>query len=135
MEEHVLIAKYRSIVDRAVVRVGIAAVALALSACSTPPTASPAAQAPGVGTPTEVSTQTPTPVPADKVAPQAAAASDPIASLAAGQPIDDLRPEVKVNLDDKAAQEAARKDLWQRLRDGLVMSNLETDLVRQQEQW
>jgi membrane-bound lytic murein transglycosylase D len=62
-------------------------------------------------------------------------APDPIASLAAGQPIDDLRPEVKVNLDDQTAQEVARKDLWQRLRAGLVIPNLDTDLVRQQEQW
>jgi membrane-bound lytic murein transglycosylase D len=135
MEEHVLIVNFCSIIPRAATRISIAAAVLLLSACTTPPTSSPAAPTPRAEAPTEVKAQAPTPASTDKAPPQAAAPSDPIAGLAAGQPIDDLRPDVKVNLDDKGAQETARKDLWQRLRAGLVMPNLDTDLVRQQEQW
>ncbi len=135
MEEHVLIPRYFPNTRRVVAQIGIAALLVTLSACSTPPPAAPTAQTPvSVATP-DIKTQTTTPVDVDKTKTAAADAADPIASLAAGQPIDDLRPDVKVNLDDKAAQEVARKDLWQRLRAGLVMPNLDTDLVRQQEQW
>jgi membrane-bound lytic murein transglycosylase D len=135
MEELVLIPTHRPYTGRVVAQFSIAALLVTLSACSTPPTSPAAAQAPVSVAMPDTKTQAPATVDVDKTKPAAADVPDPIASLAAGQPIDDLRPEVKVNLDDKAAQEAARKDLWQRLRDGLVMSNLETDLVRQQEQW
>ena len=135
MEEHVLIPSYRPNTFRVVIQIGIAALLAGLSACSTPPPAPPTAPTPVSVATSDINAQAPAPVEIDKAAPAAADAPDPIASLAAGQPIDDLRPDVTVNLDDKAAQEAARKDLWQRLRDGLVLPNLETDLVRQQEQW
>lgn len=135
MEELVLITNLPSFIHRALTRIGMAAAVLAVSACSTPKPSPPTAQAQVAAVPTETKTETPTPSDIDKATPHAVAAPDPIAGLAAGQPIDDLRPDVKVNLDDKAAQEVARKDLWQRLRAGLSMPNLETDLVRQQEQW
>jgi membrane-bound lytic murein transglycosylase D len=47
------------------------------------------------------------------------------------QPVDPLRPEVLVDLNDSAA----RADLWARLRRGFAMPDLDTDLVRDAEQW
>jgi len=46
-------------------------------------------------------------------------------------PVDPLRPEVRVDLDDRNAQE----DLWERVRRGFAVADLDTDLVRRQEQW
>jgi membrane-bound lytic murein transglycosylase D len=135
MEEHVLIPTHHPLNLRFFVKLGIAALVTTLSACSTIQTASTSAQAPvSIATP-EIKAQAAEPVDGDKTKSSGTDVPDSIASLAAGQPIDDLRPDVNVNLDDKAAQEVARKDLWQRLRAGLVMPNLDTDLVRQQEQW
>ncbi|MFM8901145.1 MAG: transglycosylase SLT domain-containing protein [Burkholderiales bacterium] len=116
-------------------RIAAASAALALSACTTPPPSNPGQQVPGPVVVSDAKATAPSPAANEKADVPAPAAPDPIARLAVGQPIDDLRPEVTVNLDDKAAQELARKDLWQRLRAGLSMPNLDTDLVRQQEQW
>ena len=44
---------------------------------------------------------------------------------------DPLRPDVVVKLDDKSAHE----DLWQRVRRGFAVPNLEVDLVQTHEQW
>ena len=46
-------------------------------------------------------------------------------------PVDPLRPEVRLDLDDRAAQ----IDLWVRVRHGFTMPDLDTDLVRNREQW
>ena len=46
-------------------------------------------------------------------------------------PIDPLRPEVRLNLDDRAAQ----TDLWERVRRGFAMADLTGDLVHNREQW
>ncbi len=46
-------------------------------------------------------------------------------------PIDPLRPERKVDLEDRSA----RIDLWARLRRGFAMPDLDTELVRDREQW
>ena len=132
MEEHVLIPTSCPNTLRGVAQIGMAAWVIVLSACSTLPSEAPSASTPAPVATSEAKVQTVTPVEDNKTQ---AAAADPIASMAAGQPIDDLRPDVKVNLDDKTAQEVAREDLWQRVRAGLSMPNLDTDLVRQQEQW
>ncbi len=58
----------------------------------------------------------------------ASAATDVVASPA---PIDPLRPEVDVELDDRSAQ----VDLWRRVREGFAMPDLDNDLVRDQERW
>jgi membrane-bound lytic murein transglycosylase D len=50
---------------------------------------------------------------------------------AAGPPSDPLRPEAVVSLED----EAARRDLWQRIRRGFAMPDLDNQLVRSREQW
>jgi membrane-bound lytic murein transglycosylase D len=46
-------------------------------------------------------------------------------------PIDPLQPDVKINLDDATA----RADLWTRLRRGFAIPDLDSDLVREREQW
>ena len=70
-----------------------------------------------------------------QVAPVAPAASTPEASPdegpAVAAPIDPLRPEVKVDLDDRSAQ----TDLWARVRRGFGMPELDNDYVRKGEQW
>lgn len=61
------------------------------------------------------------------------AASAPAAETAVPAPeaTDPLRPEVRVDLDDKLA----RIDVWVRIRAGFRMPDLDTDLVRSQERW
>ena len=46
-------------------------------------------------------------------------------------PVDPIRPDVPLDLDDRAAQ----ADLWARVRKGFAMPDLDTDLVRNREQW
>ena len=46
-------------------------------------------------------------------------------------PVDPLRPEVRLNLDDRTAQ----TDLWERVRRGFAMADLDGDLVHNREQW
>lgn len=101
-----------------------------LAACATPPAPPP--------------TDTPPP-PAPAAAPVAAApaASAPAPTVVAtappeapadkpaAEPIDPLRPEVPVNLDDRSA----RVDLWDRVRKGYAMPDLNGPLVRDREQY
>ena len=84
--------------------------------------------------------------PAAPAAPAAPSIAEPAPSNAAAQPpaeaavpevvtapipVDPLRPEVPVALDDRSAQ----TDLWERVRRGFAMPGLESDLVRNREQW
>ncbi|MFZ5543800.1 MAG: transglycosylase SLT domain-containing protein [Pseudomonadota bacterium] len=50
---------------------------------------------------------------------------------AVSAPVDPLRPEEHVDLDDRTA----RLDLWDRVRRGFTMPELDNDLVRDREQW
>ena len=61
----------------------------------------------------------------------AVASSMPQAPLAAPIPVDPLRPEVRLDLDGRAA----RVDLWDRVRRGFAMPDLDNDLVRDRERW
>jgi peptidoglycan lytic transglycosylase D len=73
--------------------------------------------------------------------PAAAGASAPstdVASAASTEeqvtapvPVDPLRPEVRLDLDARAA----RVDLWERVRRGFAMPDLDSDLVRDRERW
>ena len=63
-------------------------------------------------------------------APPTAQAARPEVAVAP-VPIDPLRPEVRLNLDDRSAQ----TDLWARVRRGFAMPDLDGDLVRDREQW
>jgi membrane-bound lytic murein transglycosylase D len=65
-------------------------------------------------------------------APGAQAAASAVAEgPAVAEPVDPLRPEEPVNLDEKTAS----ADLWMRVRRGFAMPDLDTDLVRNREQW
>jgi len=72
---------------------------------------------------------------APAVAPAAAAsAADAGAAeetVAPPVPIDPVRPEVRLDLDDRAA----RVDLWERVRRGFAMPDLDSELVRDRERW
>ncbi|HEY1391778.1 MAG TPA: transglycosylase SLT domain-containing protein [Methylibium sp.] len=70
-------------------------------------------------------------VAAAQSAASAPAAAEEPAKNAAGAPTDPLRPDAPVNLDD----EAARTDLWVRIRHGFAMPDLDNDLVHEREQW
>ena len=95
-----------------------------LAGCVTPPGTLPAAS-PQTAPVAEA--------PASAAAPQAAASAVLQAPevAVAPVPVDPIRPEVRVDLDDRAAQ----TDLWMRVRQGFTMPDLDTDLVRNREQW
>ena len=61
----------------------------------------------------------------------ATAASDVVETVVAPVPVDPLRPDVRLDLDDRSA----RVDLWDRVRRGFAMSDLDSDLVRDRERW
>jgi membrane-bound lytic murein transglycosylase D len=113
------------------------AVALLLGACATV-----------VPDPLVVGEATPAPTAAAEPPPAAASAPDlPVAASVAialaeaaqaedsgpatEAPVDPLRPEARIDLDDRAA----RIDLWQRVRSGFAMPELDGDLVRKWEQY
>ena len=66
---------------------------------------------------------------AQSVAAAAATASDD--KVEAPAPVDPERPGVHINLDDRAA----RVDLWDRVRRGFAMPDIDNDLVRDRERW
>jgi membrane-bound lytic murein transglycosylase D len=86
-----------------------------------------------------------TPVLTIEVAPASAAASAPAVEAAASAadadaqaapavaevPVDPLRPEVKIDLEDRTAQ----IDLWQRVRNGFGIADLDDRYVRRREQY
>ena len=104
---------------------------LLIAACATPPggpSSSPAAE--------PASPAASAAAPALAPTPQAAAASAADAEVAAGPapvpvPVDPLRPDVRLDLNDRAAQ----IDLWARVRKGFTMPDLDSDLVRNREEW
>jgi membrane-bound lytic murein transglycosylase D len=105
--------------------------ALLIAGCATPP---PVAETPPPAPPAPVAEAASAPA-AAPVAAQPASAPELVAATPveaeAPQPVDPLRPEVLVDLNDSAA----RADLWARLRRGFSMPDLDTDLVRDAEQW
>ncbi len=114
------------------------ALTLLLAACATAP--GPAPQpAVVVATPAAPAASAPVAASAPAVAasaPAAASGSVPAApgeppAVAAGTPTDPVRPEEPVDLADSTAQ----RDLWVRVRRGFAMPDLDTDLVRNREQW
>ncbi len=95
---------------------------LLLAACATPPGGSSPPAAP-------IATATAAPTP--QAAASAVDADVESAAAPAPVPVDPLRPQVRLNLDDRSAQ----IDLWDRVRQGFRMPDLDTDLVRDREQW
>jgi len=99
----------------------VALAAMLLAGCATGPTAEPAEPAPVVATPVALP-ETPPPAP-PAAADNAAAATDaPVAS-----PPPRGRHERRYD--------TTRNDLWQRVRDGFGMDELDSELVRKWEQW
>jgi len=99
----------------------VALAALLLAGCATGPTAEPTEPAPVVATPVALP-ETPPPAP-PAAADNAAAATDaPVAS-----PPPRGRHERRYD--------TTRNDLWQRVRDGFGMDELDNELVRKWEQW
>jgi membrane-bound lytic murein transglycosylase D len=117
----------------------LAAVTLVLGACAT----GPGPAAPDEAALAAASAASAASAPIQIASPAAAASeagatiasppdSEPVESGAAvGQPTDPLRPEEPVDL----AEEAARRDLWVRVRQGFAMPDLDTDLVRGRERY
>ncbi|MGZ8260253.1 MAG: transglycosylase SLT domain-containing protein [Caldimonas sp.] len=64
-------------------------------------------------------------------APPAIAASAAETQVAAPVPVDPIRPDVRLDLDERAA----RVDLWDRVRRGFAIPDLDSDLVRDRERW
>jgi membrane-bound lytic murein transglycosylase D len=102
---------------------------LLLIGCATPignpPPSTPASTAPSAPPETPVATAPDAPPPA-----ASAASAEPEVAVAP-VPVDPVRPAVPVDLDDRAAQ----TDLWSRVRRGFTMPDLDSDLVRNREQW
>lgn len=121
----------------------LATLPLLLAGCVTPPssTVDSSSAAPPVVTARPVAVAaSPASAPSlDTAAAQGSAAVDStqaeeIASppgAAASTPVDPLRPDVRIDLDDRAA----RVDLWARVRRGFAMPDLESDRVRERERW
>jgi membrane-bound lytic murein transglycosylase D len=90
--------------------------ALASSAAS----ASAAAGTDGIGRPIALAVASP-----------ASTASAADEQVEAPVPVDPVRPEVHVNIDDRSA----RVDLWARVRQGFAMPDIDNELVRDRERW
>jgi membrane-bound lytic murein transglycosylase D len=103
---------------------------LLLAGCASAP---PPLPTPGPAAPTAVAAASPASAASDAASVVATAASDATdaAPVAAPVPVDPLRPDVRLDLDDRAA----RVDLWQRMRRGFAMPILDNDLVRDRERW
>jgi len=105
-----------------------------LAGCATPPADNAPGETPGstASAPAPSAAAAAAPAPASANAGSASAVTAPEPEIAtAPVPIDPLRPEVRLDLDDRAAQ----TDLWGRVRRGFAMPDLDGDLVRNREQW
>ena len=113
---------------------GLALSILLLAGCaSVPPAAAPA---PPVVVATAVVVAAPTDAKAlDAAAASSVAAADTalaaVETTVAPVPVDPLRPGVRLDLADRAT----RVDLWDRVRRGFAMKDLDSDLVRDRERW
>jgi membrane-bound lytic murein transglycosylase D len=105
-------------------------VSLVMAGCASPPVATPsgvAAEVPSTADTAPSATEAPPPV-------QPKAATDFAADVAVVPvpvPVDPIRPDAIVRLDDPDTQ----TDLWARVRRGFAMPDLDTDLVRERERW
>ncbi|HEU4459445.1 MAG TPA: transglycosylase SLT domain-containing protein [Methylibium sp.] len=102
-----------------------------LSACAVAPTAAPPEATVATANLPAPTASTPPPVEAPKPAPAPPPPEPADPAAAAGTPTDPVRPEEPVDLDVKPAD----RDLWERIRRGFAMGDLDTDLVRAQERW
>ncbi len=103
---------------------------LLIAACATPP-GGPAPNNSPDQRAAAVSATAASAAPAPQATASAAPADTDVAAAPAPVPVDPLRPEVRLDLNDRTAQ----TDLWVRVRQGFKMPDLDTDLVRNREQW
>ena len=109
-------------------RASIAGLLILLAGCvSAPPSAPPA----GSATAAAPAASAVVVAAAPAAPPPSPAASAPDEPVAAPVPIDPLRPDVRLDIDERAA----RVDLWDRVRRGFGMAELDNDLVRDRERW
>jgi membrane-bound lytic murein transglycosylase D len=109
---------------------------LLIAGCATPPGGSPSSP-----DSSSASTQPSPAAPAGAASAVVAAASAPAAAASGADadndiatapvPVDPLRPDVRLDLDDRSAQ----LDLWERVRRGFALPDLDNELVRKGEQW
>jgi membrane-bound lytic murein transglycosylase D len=114
----------------------VAAPLLLLAACATaptPPAAPPAGETAAPAAPAPVAPPVAASAPASALSVAAAEppAASPAEAKAATEPIDPLRPDEPVNLDDRSA----RADLWERVRKGFAIEDLDGPLVRDRERY
>ena len=104
-----------------------------LAGCASAPRSEAPGETPGPAvtsaTPSVTSATAPPAVVAVAQESAAPAAESEVAT--APVPVDPLRPDVRLDLGDRAAQ----TDLWARVRRGFAMPDLDGDLVRNREQW
>jgi peptidoglycan lytic transglycosylase D len=113
---------------------------LLIAGCATPGGAPSSPSSTSSSTPSSTAVATPA-ASASAASAVIAAASAPAGAASAADadndvatapiPEDPLRPEVRLDLDDRAAQ----LDLWERVRRGFALPDLDNDLVRKGEQW
>ena len=115
---------------------------LLLAACSTPPTGRSGAEAaPATASAAAATTPAPSAPPVvdavASVAPAVTVDAKPAESTPAPTPVpvDPVRPDEPVKLQDSGAQAVAQMDLWGRVRRGFALPDLDTDLVRDREAW
>jgi membrane-bound lytic murein transglycosylase D len=98
-----------------------------LGACATPIDLNAPATAPAAPAVATAPASLPPLAPVETVTPTMSAPEVTVAPV----PVDPLRPDVPVVLDDRSAQ----TDLWERVRRGFAMPELDSTLVRNREQW
>jgi membrane-bound lytic murein transglycosylase D len=111
---------------------------LLIAGCATPSGTPSSSASSSSSAPSPSATATP---PAASASAVVAAASAPAGAASAADadndvatapvPVDPLRPDVRLDLDDRSAQ----LDLWERVRRGFALPDLDNDLVRKGEQW
>ncbi len=99
------------------------AAVLILPACAVAPVSAPAPEAAPV--------QQASPQTVASAASAAAANDDEDPATAAAAPIDPVRPEARIDIDDRGA----RLDLWQRIRDGFAIRDIDDRHVKQRERY
>ncbi|MGE4052044.1 MAG: lytic transglycosylase domain-containing protein, partial [Piscinibacter sp.] len=99
----------------------------ALAGCATTPGIAPEAS---VESPPPPAAE-PSPAPAAEPPPAPAEAPAPEPPPPVPEATDPLRPDVRLDLDDRSAQ----ADLWQRVREGFALTDLEGELVSSRERW
>jgi len=108
---------------------------LLIAGCATPtgsPSPSPASSSTPASAATPAASAASAPIAVAAAASAAASAADADTEVAtAPVPVDPLRPDVRLDLDDRSAQ----LDLWERVRRGFALPDLDNDLVRKGEQW